>query len=131
MQERWKDDSKLVAFLAYGACVLAVIAWVLSILSNIRRLRIIPAPNMICVALPLQIMLIIIKVLLTAAYMYLGLYTIQIYKETSPDWSLVYLFLLYKGLKRVYSAPLASAFELSFAMLANQFHMDLSFYLGV
>ena len=82
MEERWKDDSKLVAYMAYGACALAVIAWVLSILSNVRKFRIIPVPNMACVAFPLQIMMIVVKVILTAAYMYLGLYTLQNYKET-------------------------------------------------
>ena len=62
--------------MAYGACALALITWVLSILSNVRKFRIIPAPNMNYFAFPLQIVVIIVKVLLTAAYMYLGLYTL-------------------------------------------------------
>ena len=113
-----------IQYMAYGSCVIAMIAWVLSSLSNRKKFRCISCPNMTQVAIPLQIMQILVKVILAAAFMQLGLYTMQEFKPESIknqiQYQTMYMVALYKGFRRSFVMPFACSFELSIALFFYQ-----------
>ena len=54
--------------MSYGACIIAIVIYILSALSNSKKFRLIPCPNVGIVNVFIQILMIVLKVLLTGTF---------------------------------------------------------------